>query len=126
MNILIVDDNARMRQAIISMLASADVICIECDNGADAIILYQQIHPDLVLMDIKIPGINGITTTKNIVSKYPDARVVIVTDYNDAEFRAAAKHAGAMNYILKEEMTKLKDICVQPWNSQSKMTTSQY
>ena len=72
---------------------------------------YKEAHPSWVLMDIKMPGMNGFQATKNIIAEDPDARIVIVTDYDDKEFRAAAKQSGARAYILKEDLTKLRVIC---------------
>jgi CheY-like chemotaxis protein len=111
-NILIVDDSARVRETIKSILDCPGVQYTECDDGAKALELYREIRPAWVLMDIMMPGINGIQTTQNIIAEYPDARIAIVTNFDDKEFRAAAKQAGAQVYILKEELIRLRDICI--------------
>jgi CheY-like chemotaxis protein len=112
LTILVVDDNARIRSAIIKILTSPGIECIECNNGMQVLERYREIKPAWVLMDIKMPGINGFTAAQSIISEYPDARVVIVTDYDDKEFRATAKQVGAKAYILKEELIKLREVCI--------------
>lgn len=112
MNILIVDDNPRIRGAIKSLLSAPGIECIECDNGSQALQKYKEAEPAWVLMDIMMPGINGFAATKNIIAEYPNARVVIVTDYGDKEFKAAAEEAGAIAYVLKENLVKLRELCI--------------
>ena len=117
MNILIVDDNPRMRGAIKSLLTAPGVECIECENGIQALQKYKEMEPAWVLMDIMMPGINGFEATRRIVTENPDARVVIVTDYGDNEFKDAAEKAGAVAFILKEDLVKLRELCL---NNKSK------
>jgi len=112
LNILIVDDNPRIRGAIKSLLTAPGIECFECDNGTLALQKYRETQPAWVLMDIMMPGINGFAATKNIIAEYPNARVVIVTDYSDKEFRAAAEEAGAIGYVLKEDLVKLRELCI--------------
>jgi DNA-binding NarL/FixJ family response regulator len=112
MNILIVDDSAQVRETIKKILDNPGARYIECDNGEKALELYREVQPAWVLMDIMMPGSNGIQATQNIIAEYPDARIVIVTNFDDKEYRAAAKEAGARVYILKEDLIKLREICV--------------
>jgi DNA-binding NarL/FixJ family response regulator len=112
MNILIVDDSAQVRETIKKILDNPGVRYYECDNGVKALELYRQIRPVWVLMDVMMPGLNGIQATKDIIAEYPDARIAIVTNFDDKEYRAAAKEAGARVYILKEDLIKLREICV--------------
>ena len=112
MNILIVDDNAQVRETIKKIIGDPGVRYFECDNGAKALELYSQIRPVWVLMDIMMPGLNGIQATQDIIAEYPDARIAIVTNFDDKEYRTAAKDAGARAYILKEDLTKLREVCV--------------
>lgn len=112
MKILVVDDNARIRATIVSILSSPGVECVECDNGIKALTIYHEVSPAWVLMDIVMPEMDGIEATRRIVSTYPGARIVMVTAYDDPELRTAAKLAGATSYVLKEELTKLREVCV--------------
>lgn len=110
-SILIVDDSLRMRATIRSMLIAlpADVVG-ECDNGADAVVAYEALKPDWVLMDISMPGLDGITATRRIHEIDADAKVVIVTDYPDASLAYAAAEAGAVAFVRKDDLFSLLEI----------------
>ena len=107
MRLLIVDDNARVRRMIaeVAALPAADVI--ECTDGSQALAAYLQHRPDVVLMDIAMTGVDGIAATGLIRGADPDARIVMVTDYDGVELREAAEAAGACGYVLKENLTEL-------------------
>ncbi len=107
---LIVDDNSGMRETLKKFVTLQGDEVIECDDGKDALSLYQHHHPDWVLMDIRMKGIGGIEATKNIVTSDLNAKVIIVTDYGDRSFQKAAKEAGAHSYVLKENLSELESI----------------
>lgn len=69
---------------------------------------YAAQRPDWVLMDIDLPGQDGITATRALLTANPTARVLIVTGYDDAELRRAAAAAGACGYVLKEDLFDLR------------------
>jgi DNA-binding NarL/FixJ family response regulator len=69
---------------------------------------YTAHPPDCVLMDISMVPIDGITATRQIVQSFPTARIVIVTQYDDARLRAAAQGAGARGYVLKENLFEVR------------------
>ena len=108
MSLMIVEDNEPMRRMIRSMVADLAECIDECGDGAEAYACYADRRPDWVLMDIAMPRLDGITATRQIISAFPDARVLIVTDYDDAELRAAARAAGARGYVLKENLLELR------------------
>jgi two-component system, chemotaxis family, chemotaxis protein CheY len=112
MTILIVDDNMLMRRMIKDILTQPGVECIECADGESAIQRYREIRPAWVLMDIMMPGYNGIKATREIMKDDPDAHIAIVTNFDDKEYRAAAAEAGAQAYVLKEDLTRLRDVCL--------------
>ena len=107
---LIVDDNRGIRETLKRFVALHDDEVIECDDGRDALRLYDQHHPDWVLMDIRMKGMSGIEATKNIVSSDSRAKVIIVTDYGDKSFLRAATEAGAHSFVLKENLSALESI----------------
>jgi two-component system response regulator DegU len=110
MNILIVDDSPRMRRTIRSLLAGMDHEVFECEDGSQVLPAYQAHRPDWVLMDIGLKEVDGIVATSALKAAHPEAKVVIVTDYDDARLRQAAHEAGACAYVLKEDLFKVREI----------------
>ena len=110
MKVLIVDDNGQMRKIIASMIDDLAETIIECGDGSQALLAYRTHRPDWVLMDIEMKEINGIAATRQIIDSFPDARVVIVTNYDYAELKAAASRAGACEYVLKDSLLKVREI----------------
>ena len=108
MRIMIVDDNARVRRTLHSLLDHLASDIAEVGNGVAAVDLYPDFHPDVVLMDVRMPEMNGIEATACIRSMDPEARVVMVTEYDDAALRHNAEFAGAMGYYLKENLMELR------------------
>lgn len=107
MKILIVEDNTRMRRALQSFLADCATEFIECADGATARATYTAHRPDVVLMDVKLPELDGSSATGQITAADPAARVIIVTYYDHAGLRDAAHRAGACGYVLKENLLEL-------------------
>lgn len=111
-HILIADDHALFRSGLRSLLASVpdtDVVG-EASTGQDAIAQAEALQPDVVLMDIQMPGLNGIDATRRIVATSPHIGVIIVTMFEDDDSIFAAMRAGARGYVLKgadqEEMLR--------------------
>ena len=110
MRLLIVEDHGPMRRLIKSMLRDLAAEVRECADGAEALAAYAEFGPDWVLMDIKMAGLDGIAATRQILAADPRARIVIVTDYDDAHLREAARSAGACQYLLKEDLLDIRRI----------------
>jgi DNA-binding NarL/FixJ family response regulator len=110
MNYIIVDDNEHIRNVIRQALCRADDRVVECSNGEEVIRAYREFQPDYVLMDIQMPGKDGIQTAQEIKRQFPDARIIIVTEYDTAAFRTAAAQAGAVAFVPKENIVALHDI----------------
>ena len=110
--ILIADDHTLFREGLRSLLASvADAEAIgEAATGQEAIDQAMALQPDVVLMDIQMPGINGIEATRRIVATSPHIGVIVVTMFEDDDSVFAAMRAGARGYVLKgadqEEMLR--------------------
>ena len=110
MNILIVDDSARVRQMIRSTLAGLIEEVAECSDGREALTAYERHRPDWVLMDIKMKEIDGLIATAQIKASHPEARVIIVTNFDDEALRDDAATAGACAYVIKDNLLALRDI----------------
>jgi DNA-binding NarL/FixJ family response regulator len=95
----------RLLHAVVGTLAD-DIH--ECGDGYEAVVIYQARHPDFVLMDIEMKGLDGIQATRQILRLDPDARVIIVIEHDDPAWRAAASSVGAWGYALKDDLTTLR------------------
>lgn len=106
--ILIVDDHGIVRAGIRSLLEDDTSIEVvgEAVDGEEAIEKTKQLKPDLVLMDIAMPGMNGIEATRRIKEEFPDICVLILTMHDDEEFFFPALRAGASGYVVKEAEPK--------------------
>lgn len=110
MTMLIVDDSKKIRDMLKTLFRlSADTI-YECEDGGQAFDAYTMYSPDWVLMDIKMKHLDGMAATKSITSKFPNAKIIIVTQYDDPFLRQEAKDAGAIDYVLKENIFSLPDL----------------
>ena len=109
MKLLIVEDNSGVRHVIRAMVANVAEEIRECGDGAEALAAYAAERPDVVLMDIEMKTMDGITATRHIVAADPSARVIMVTDYDQPDLREAADQAGACGYVVKDNLLELKD-----------------
>lgn len=109
MKILIVEDNPAMRRLIRSIVSDVAEV-FECEDGAEALPLYVEHRPDWVLMDIRMQHLSGIEATRHLLKLDSEARVVIVTGYDDTDLRAAAHAVGARGYVLKEDLSVLRQM----------------
>jgi DNA-binding NarL/FixJ family response regulator len=107
MTVLIVEDNASVRRLLRRAIDNVATQIWECHDGADALSFYDNHRPDVVLMDIRMPRIDGLVATRQIRELYPSARIVIVTDCDDEDLRLAAYEAGACGYVLKQNLVDL-------------------
>jgi CheY-like chemotaxis protein len=107
MTILIVEDDDEMRRVIRSIVAHLAEQVYESRDGAGAVIAYAEHRPDWVLMDIKLPSLDGVEATRRICASFPEARIVMVTNYEDPEVQRAAQSAGACEYVPKRNLLRL-------------------
>jgi len=110
--IMIVDDNASMRGLIRRFVQTFDSRqeFYECQDGREALDAFPRLKPEWILMDIKMPRMDGLTATKAIRAKYPEARIIIVSDFDDPELKTEARRSGAAGHVLKERLFELRDL----------------
>jgi two-component system response regulator NreC len=101
--VLVVDDHTLIRQGIVGLLESQSDIEVvgQAGNGREALPSLQATAPDVVLMDIAMPGINGLTATREIKERRPAVRVLILTIHDREDYLFQALRAGASGYVLK-------------------------
>lgn len=107
--ILIVDDHAVVRRGLQSFLElNPDFEVVgEADSGEESVLKARELTPDLVLMDVRMPGMNGIEACRIIMDEHPQTKVVMLTSYSDNESVMASILAGAKGYILKKVDTDI-------------------
>ncbi|HET8845162.1 MAG TPA: response regulator transcription factor [Ktedonobacteraceae bacterium] len=102
--VLIVDDHAIVRHGLRTFLdIQPDLLVVgEADTGEAAVLLAAELIPDVVLMDLAMPGIDGVEATRQIKRISPQSQIIALTSYHDDEFIFPALHAGALSYVLKD------------------------
>jgi NarL family two-component system response regulator LiaR len=102
--ILLVDDHAIVRDGIRSLLATEPGIEVvgETDNGRDAVVKADSLQPDVILMDLVMPGMDGIEAIRSIVARRPEARILVLTSFTADDKVFPAIKSGAMGYLLKD------------------------
>ncbi|HZS46201.1 MAG TPA: response regulator transcription factor [Blastocatellia bacterium] len=117
MRVLIVDDHPSMRELIRSMIKDLAETVTECANGAEAVAAYaaeQFTRDDRVLMDLEMPVMDGLEVTRRLRALFPEAQIIIVTQYGDPHLRSAARQAGACGYVLKENLLTIRTMIGNP------------
>ncbi len=102
-NIIIVDDHKIFRDGLIMLLNNFDFVTVtgEAANGEEFLELIEDVEPDIVLMDINMPKMNGIEATKQALKKYPELKVIALTSFADDEYIEQMISAGVEGYMLK-------------------------
>src|SRR5436190_957894 len=108
LNLLIVEDSQPMSDLIRSIISDLAGEITECGDGAEALSAYTRCIPDWVLMDIRMKEMDGISATRQIKASYPEANIMIVTDYDGPNMREAARKAGACEYVTKENLLDMR------------------
>jgi len=103
-SVLVVDDHAMVRAGLQQLLTSAPEIEVVglAENGAEAVAMAKQLNPDVVLMDLQMPVMDGVQATSALRDQNPETAVVIVTSFSDRERIIGAVDAGAVGYLLKD------------------------
>lgn len=110
MKVLIVDNNKGMREFIKELVCGLGYEPIEASNGLMAVDNFLFHNPEIVLMDIKMDVMDGIEATRLIRKISSSTKIIMVSDYNEEQLKQKAFNAGANDYLLKEDLLKLKNI----------------
>lgn len=102
--LLIADDHALVREGMRAMLASEQNLEVvgEAENGREALELCRELRPDLILMDVRMPEMDGLAATREIKGEYPETGILILTTHESPEYLMDAIRAGASGYVLKD------------------------
>jgi NarL family two-component system response regulator LiaR len=104
--VLVVDDHRHIHDVITRVLMGIPDICIvgQAANGAEAIRLCEQVSPDLILMDVVMPEMDGMQATERIRQKYPDSKILVLSSFQDHESVHQLLRSGAVGYITKDSL----------------------
>ncbi|HKZ85777.1 MAG TPA: response regulator transcription factor [Anaerolineae bacterium] len=108
--VLLVDDQDLYREGLRTLLSTRPDLEVvgEAGNGEEALRLAAALQPDVVLMDLRMPVMDGATTTHRLLGQRPTCRVIMLSTFDDADSRAQGLNAGATSYLLKD--TSLEDL----------------
>ncbi|MFB6468659.1 response regulator [Cytobacillus sp. Hz8] len=103
-NIMVVDDHPVFRSGLKAILSNEDEFQIvgEAQSGEEAIIKVQEVQPDIIIMDINMPGIDGIEAAREIKKSYPKVKIIYLTMFSDEAFLKEGLNAGGQGYVLKK------------------------
>ncbi|OUL28410.1 DNA-binding response regulator [Nostoc sp. T09] len=102
--VLVVDDHPVVRQGLVAMLEEAPdiLVIIQAENGHKALAVFRQQQPDVTLMDLRMPQMDGVAAITAICAEFPDARIIVLTTYDGDEDIYQGLRAGAKGYLLKD------------------------
>ena len=102
--LMVVDDHSAFRRGLISLIESEPgmSVAVQTGDGSEAVELYRRVKPDVVLMDLRLPGLSGVEAIMAIRKEFPNARFIVVTTYDTDEDIYRAMQAGAQSYLLKD------------------------
>jgi CheY-like chemotaxis protein len=113
MKIMIVDDNAQIRRLLMSTLSHRTNEFVECSNGSEALTAFAHHQPDWTIMDVAMRPMGGLEATRRIKARYDHSRILILTQYDTPQMRAAALNAGATAFLSKDNLLDVAAILGQ-------------
>ncbi len=108
-NVLLIDDHAVVRAGFRLLLCSADNICViaEAERAEQALVLYSEQRPDIVVLDLSMPGIGGLECIRRLTQRDPGAKILVFSIHDEAVYVDRAIHAGARGYITKNSAAEI-------------------
>lgn len=121
MNVLIIDDDKLVSLSLKTILEADGQVSIAGigENGDDAIRMYEELKPDILLMDIRMEGMTGLDAGSIILKKHPDAKILFLTTFSDDEYIVRALHIGSKGYILKQNFESIVPALVAVYGGQT-------
>lgn len=108
MEIIIIDDDALVRESLKTIVEAGGITVRGLGaSGYDALALYAAHHPDVVLMDIRMEGMNGLEAARALLSSHPEARILLLTTFNDRAYISEALALGCRGYLLKQNFASI-------------------
>jgi len=107
---MIVEDNLIFRRYVKDLFKESFSDIYETSSGKEAVEKYKTKRPDIVFMDVNIEELDGIKATKKILSEYPNAKIFMVSQYNEPKIIKAARNAGVIDYVSKDDLSKLFEV----------------
>ena len=120
LKLLIVDDHAAVRRTLRQSFDASGVTILEAGSGEEAVELFAAEHPDWVIMDARLPGMSGLQATQAIRHLDPQARIIAISQFTDAEYIDEVRRAGALTFVSKEELSLLTQLICHPEIQSSK------
>ena len=102
--VMLVDDHAVVRSGLSTFLMTCEdmELVAEASSGEQALVIYEKVKPDVIMMDLAMPGMDGATATRMIREKHPEIQVIVLTSFKEQELVEGALQAGAIGYLLKD------------------------
>src|SRR5437762_14124273 len=102
--VLLADDHTVVRQGLRALLEAEDDLTVvgEAENGRQAVQMARRLHPDVVLMDVAMPSLNGIEAARQVNRESPESKVLVLSCYRDDEYVQRLTDAGAVGYLVKQ------------------------
>lgn len=121
MRILIVDDDSLVSLSLKTILEANDSIEVVAvgSDGSEAILLYEEHKPDILLMDIRMKHVTGLEAAEKILAKYQDAKILLLTTFSDDEYIVKAIRIGCKGYILKQDFDSISPALNAVYNGQT-------
>ncbi|HTH47800.1 MAG TPA: response regulator transcription factor [Candidatus Limnocylindria bacterium] len=111
---LIVDDHASMRRTLRELLTLPADDVREAVDGGQAEVVFEEQRPDWVIMDVQMHPVGGLAATRHIMARHPEARVIMISQFDDVDLRSSAREAGARAYVIKDDLLSLRGFVHSP------------
>jgi CheY-like chemotaxis protein len=112
--IMLVDDHAEMRRLLRNLLSDLASEFTECADGAEAVAAFAHQRPDWTIMDIRMEGMDGLEATRRILRQFAGSRIMMLTQHDTPQMRAAALEAGACAFVSKDNLDQVGTIIQNP------------